>query len=189
MNEVKKSLIDPTLPIFATADLVAVSGLSRGAVDMWVNRGLLEPTQRRERMSPSRKSSRPRKGQGKPMFSMAAIFRARLAHDLGTHFGVGLSEWMELAKIIEVTENFRGRGKGPLAGSWMEAVARGIETNTPITVLAYAKRGRDGNWVLSMQLSQKLDEPKLGGGPQIFIPMSEIFTAVYHECKKLLGRE
>jgi hypothetical protein len=178
--EVKASL-DPNLPLFTAAELAAVSGLSRGIVDLWGSRGLLPPT-RRERMPRSAKA-RPRKGHGRPMFSVAAIFRARLAHDLGAHLGIGLSEWIQLAELIEASEvAYRG---------WMEAVAHAIETHTPAKLYAYAAY-IDGTWMITGQVGAevKLEEREFGDAiPYIVIPMSDIFAAVYRECKNLLGKE
>jgi len=191
----KKSTLDANLPLFSAAELAAVSGLSRGTVDLWGSRGLLPPT-RRERMPRSTKA-RPRKGHGRPMFSVAAIFRARLAHDLGAHLGIGLSEWLELSDLIEAEMARRGG---------MEAVAHAIETNdATFKVHALATR-IDGKWKTTtyfigdvvtarlnnpaLDLKPKPEEPKFWiAVPHIFIPMSDIFAAVYRECKKLLGEE
>jgi hypothetical protein len=191
-----KTPLDPNLALFSAAELAAVSGLSRGTVDLWGSRGLLLPT-RRERM-PRTTKARPRKGHGRPMFSMAAIFRARLAHDLGAHLGIGLSEWLELSDLIEASEvTHRG---------WMEAVANAVETNdATFKVHAWVTR-IDGKWKTTtyfigdlatarlnnpqLDMKPKPEEPKFWTAvPNIVIPMSDIFAAVYRECKKLLGEE
>ncbi len=121
--------------------------------------------------------------EGRPRFSAKAIFRVRLARELGDRLHVGLSEWVALASIAEVSELASG-------GVWMEAVARSVDNNArldPIYAYAAYDKGKR-EWLFDMKIGQ-LEEPE-GFGldiPHIFIPMSEVFKAVYVECKKLLG--
>jgi hypothetical protein len=118
--------------------------------------------------------------EGRPRFSAKAIFRVRLARELGTHLGIGLSEWVALASIAEAAESASG-------GVWMESVARGLENDTPFPrVYAYAAYDK-GEWLFDMEVGE-LKKPEFGVTiPHIFIPMSDVFAAVYIECKKLLG--
>lgn len=45
-----------------------------------------------------------------------------------------------------------------------------------------------GTWKVGAEI--KPDEPNVGGAtPYIVVPTSDIFVAVYRECKKLLGKE
>ncbi len=179
MGRIKQVAFDLDAPLFSATELAIVSGMSREAVNLWVSRKLLEPTRRERPLSRRGRKTK----EGRPRFSAKAIFRTRLARELGTHLGIGLSEWIALAGAAEVSELASG-------GVWMEAVARSVENNTRLAPIyayaAYDKGKRE--WLFDMKIGQ-LEEPEEFGLdiPHIFIPMSEVFKAVYIACKKLLG--
>jgi hypothetical protein len=181
--KIKQPRFDLDAPLFTAGELAKVSGLSRAMVDVWVNRGLLEPT-RRERAG-RRTKGRVRKGHGRPMFSAGAIFKVRLTLELGRHLGIGLSEWVPLsnkyvANIAEVADIIAG-------GNWQWAVSRGVENAEPFKICSYATKDH-GEWLFDIQIGEERRAPRFGlDVPHLFIPIWRIFAEVYVECKKLLG--
>jgi hypothetical protein len=80
--------------LFTVAELAQVSGISRSAIDMYLHRGVLIPTRRARTLSPTRKAKVRgwKAAQGRPMFSVIIIFKARLIWELGNTLGLGPSE-------------------------------------------------------------------------------------------------
>jgi hypothetical protein len=173
-----QAAFDLDAALFSAGELAEVSGLGRSMVDVWVSRGLLQPT-RRERPKQKTKG-KARKPQGRPLFSVGAIFQVRLTRELGAQIGIGSSEWVPLANIAAVAEIASG-------GNWMWPCARGAERAQPFNVYAYAARS-GGKWLFDMHVGEDGAAPCFGlHMPHIFIPMSEIFASVYVESKKILG--
>jgi hypothetical protein len=181
--------------LFTVTELAQVSGISRSAIDMYLHRGVLIPTRRGRTLSHTRKTKVRgwKTAQGRPMFSVIIIFKARLIRELGNTLGLGPSEsslasdealraeipTRELEKEI-VAEIAAGR-------NWMWACARSVETNLPIIIYAYATRSED-RWLFDMHLGEKGAIPCFGlQAPHVYVPISEIFISVYNECKKILG--
>lgn len=178
-------------PYFTAAELAEVSGLARSVVDLWVSRGLLPPTRREH--SPRRSRGRVRKGKGRPMFSAVAIFKVRVACELGQHLDIGLSEWwIASTEAAQATNNSELSSIARAAeisaeGNWMWAVARAAEAGKQFKVYGYTAF-RKGEWLFDMHVGDTLAQPCFGTEiPHIFVPMSDIFSVVYRECKKLLS--
>jgi hypothetical protein len=187
--KIKQAAFPLDAPLFTSAELAEVSGLARSMVDVWVSRGLLEPTRREQ--SPRRTKGRVRKGHGRPMFSAIAIFKVRLACELGRHLGIGLSEWVpfgnDMAKALEAASDTTKITDLVAGGNWMWAVARGIENGKPFKISGYATQVK-GKWVFDPRLGSERSDPSFGlDVPHLFIPMSSIFAMVYGDGKKLLG--
>jgi hypothetical protein len=127
------------------------------------------------------------------MFSAIAIFKIRLACELGRHLGIGLSEWVHLGDKAEAANVFSDSSKITEAadliadGNWMWAVARGVENDRPFKIYSYAT-DRNGKWFFDTQVGEERCEPSFGLDiPHLFVPLWSIFARVYVECKKLLG--
>ena len=77
-------------------------------------------------------------------------------------------------------------------GEWMWAMARSIERARPFYIYAYAAR-TNKKWQFDMHIENSgvenpNDPPCFGGKvPHIYVPVSEIFIAVYDDCKAMLG--
>jgi hypothetical protein len=186
-GKIKQAAFDLEAPLFTSAELADVSGLSRTMVDVWISRGLLQPT-RRERAE-RRTKGRVRKGQGRPMFSSGVIFKVALTCDLGRHLGIGLSEWGPLGNKVERAQltNIAGVADRVAGGNWMWAVARGVENEKPFRIYTLATYS-DGEWLFDMQLGDQSHKPSFGQDvPYLVIPTWKIYKRVYLQCKKLLG--
>ena len=189
--KIKQVAFSLDAPLFTSAELAEVSGLARSMVDVWVSRGLLQPTRREQ--SPRRTKGKVRKGHGRPMFSAIAIFKVRLACELGRHLGIGLSEWVPLGGLAGAAEtgsdatNIAEATNLLAGGNWMWAVARGVENDKPFKTYSYATNAT-GKWLFDTQIGQQHQTPSFGlDVPHLFIPTGIIFETVYTECKKLLG--
>ena len=74
----------------------------------------------------------------------------------------------------------------------MWALARSIERGRPFHIYAYAAR-LDDEWQFDMHIQNpgiaSPSEPPCFGWqvPHIFVPVGEIFVAVYNDCKRTLG--
>lgn len=185
--KIKQPAFDLDAALFSSGELAQVAGLSCAMVDLWVSRGLLEPT-RRERAE-RRTKGRVRKGHGRPMFSAGAIFKVRLTLELGRHLGIGRSEWVPLGKTVEEAQvaNIAEAADRVAGGNWMWAVARGVENKKPFRIYTLATYS-DGEWLFDMQLGDQSHKPSFGQDvPYLVIPTWKIYEAVYVACKELLG--
>jgi hypothetical protein len=174
--------------LFTVTELAQVSGISRSAIDMYLHRGVLTPTRRERTSSPTRKTKgRGRKAtHGRPMFSVVIIFKARLIRELGNAVGLGPSE-SSLASDAAVNAEIPTRERKPAGGNWMWVCARSVEKNQPLNIYAYAARS-DDKWLFELHLGEKGALPRFGWArPHIYVPLSEIFIAVYNECKNIAG--
>ena len=181
--------------LFTVTELAQVSGISRSAIDMYLHRGVLIPTRRARTLSPTRKTKvRGRKtAQGRPMFSVIIIFKARLILELGNTLGLGPSESSlasDQALHAGIPSNELGEenvAEIAAGRNWMWACARSVETKQPINIYAYAARSAD-RWLFDMHFGEKGAIPCFGlQVPHVYVPISEIFISVYNECKKILG--
>jgi hypothetical protein len=185
--KIEQPAFDLDAALFSSGELAQVAGLSRAMVDLWVSRGLLEPT-RRERAE-RRTKGRVRKGHGRPMFSAGAIFKVRLTLELGRHLGIGRSEWVPLGKTVEEAQvaNIAEAADRVAGGNWMWAVARGVENEKPFRIYTLATYC-NGEWLFDMQLGDQSHMPSFGQDvPYLVIPTWKIYEAVYVACKELLG--
>jgi len=181
--------------LFTVTELAQVSGISRPAIDMYLHRGVLIPARRARTLSPIRKTKvrGGKTAQGRPMFSVIIIFKARLIRELGNTLGLGPSE-SSLAsdEALQAEIPARELGAGNVAEiaagrNWIWACARSVETKQPINIYAYATRSAD-RWLFDMHFGEKGAIPCFGlQVPHVYVPISEIFISVYNECKKILG--
>ena len=184
--EIKQAAFDLEAALFTSAELADVSGLSRTMVDVWISRGVLQPT-RRERAE--RRTKGPvRKGQGRPMFSSGVIFKVALTCILGRHLGIGLSEWEPLGTKVEgaLLTNVAEVADRVAGGNWMWAVARGVENKKPFRIYTLATYS-NGEWLFDMQLGEQPSKLSWQDVPYLVIPTWKIYERVYLQCKKLLG--
>lgn len=127
------------------------------------------------------------------MFSAVAIFQVRLAVQMASHLGIGLSEWMKIGKGVEDAEipttvaKMRELAELASEGNWFWAVARGVENKRPFKFSVFATHMK-GKWVFDSFIGDERREPCFGAKvPCLYIPLWAIFEEVYVECKKLLG--
>jgi hypothetical protein len=181
--------------LFTVTELAQVSGISRSAIDMYLHRGVLIPTRRARTLSHTRKTKVRgwKTAQGRPMFSVIIIFKARLIWELGNILGLGPSESSLASDEALRAEIPAGEleeenvAEIPAGRNWMWACARSVATNHPINIYAYAARSAD-RWLFDMHLGEKGANPCFGlQVSHVYVPISEIFINVYNECKKILG--
>jgi hypothetical protein len=167
---------------------------------MWGQRGFIQPT-RREKAAEKRsdkKSTKQKAPKGKPLFSARDIIKARLLQTLSEQMGLPLSNSAEVADEVkktpdEVAKRVSAIEAAEIAdtvamkGEWMWAVARAYERGKHLHVYLYACRPNK-KWQFDMHVGNPGEPPCFGWNvPHIYVPMSDIFIAVYTECKKVLG--
>ena len=142
--------------LFLLNSAAKIAGVNRAVFDMWLNRGYIQRSNKK----------------GRPLFSAREIFKAKLLQELS--HSIALSDYREVAEAAKIVAD---------TGEWMWATARGIEKGKPEVIYAYAMR-IESKWRFDMHKGKRGEVPCFGWEhPHIFVPMSEIFTSVYAECK------
>jgi hypothetical protein len=168
-------------PEFTAAQLCAVAGIDRKLVNLWLERNLIAPT-KVERLA----------ARNRPMFSVIAIFKARLIRALSETLSINPASSM-LAGI----EAERASRPGAAAASsiarmaqtiadegWMWAVARSVDRGKPLALFAAINRV-DDCWQFFMEFDVgKFAQRFQPDEPYAVVPIGEIFATVYRDCKK-----
>lgn len=172
-------------------DVARLVGVQRPVIDTMLTRGQIAPTRRG--------TSGRRKSKGRPLLSFEDALQLSLMRTVST-LGIPMSKSSEALAPINM------KFKGPKAAidlmakmsevarspGWTWAIARSIERGKPFFIYAYATRAKD-KWQFDMHVENpgvdKPNEPPCFGWdiPHIYVPVGKIFSAVYNDCKKLLG--
>jgi hypothetical protein len=185
---------------FSAGEAASILKMKASVLAMQVQRGLSPPTRREGAAGSGRKKKRSR--QGKALFSLRDMVKIRcqqilseMSFSLGesVHVGDGIKLTpKEVAARLSSMEAQDIAETLATKGEWMWAMARSIERGTPFYIYGYATR-REGEWPFDMHVenpgTEKPSEPPCFGCrlPHIYVPVGEIFIAVYNDCKKLLG--
>src|SRR4051794_39802676 len=103
--------LDIKAALFTATEVARAAQLDRGHVDVWVHRGVIKPT-RVERWT----------ARGRALFSVVAIFEARVIRVLGECLGIGPADSTVAA----------ASARAILSDDWMHAIARSVENDTPL---------------------------------------------------------
>lgn len=148
---------------FTQPELCAAASIDMATANNWIQRRILEPD-----------DVGGRKLQGRRLFSIATILKAKLIGDLVNRLAMSPSEAAAVAEIAA-------------GGNWMWTCARALDTNQDRTIYAYATR-IDGKWQFDMRIEDYGATPCFGWrAVQLCVPMSEIFGSVYAACNKILS--
>jgi hypothetical protein len=191
---------------FSVGELAELTGVSRPIIDVWCNRGVIEPT-RRERptgrkprpRTKSAKAARPEARRGRPLFSCRDVFTASLVRTLAERLAMGSTDSSRVAGVAKLPKDLASKlslnadaaGIASVAagGEWMWACARGIERGKPLIIYGYASRVK-GKWEFDMHVGLAGAEPRFGWHtPHLFVPMSAVFAEAYGKCKTLLASD
>jgi DNA-binding transcriptional MerR regulator len=186
-------------PQFTVGEAATILGIKPTVLAMWGQRGVGPPT-RREGGSGKRRKKGSRKGKGR--FSAQDLVKLgtqQMLSEMGFSLGgtVPVGEEVRLtpdsvAQRLSAIEAQEIAETVAMTGEWMWAMARSIERGRPYLIYAYAARAKD-KWQFDMHVEnpgvEKPSEPPCFGWevPHIYVPVGEIFSAVYNDCKKLLG--
>jgi hypothetical protein len=196
-------------PLFTAGKLADLSGVKRPTIDTMATRGFIRASGREQPATSRRQSTtkgrRPPASKGRPLFSARDVFKVRLMRVLAAQLDLAFTESVEMAgwagepdkgqqkKIAEYETSISELADAPAyEGEWMWFLARTLERGKPAHIYAYATRS-GGKWEFEMHIKgpgvEKPNEPPCFGWkvPHIYVPVSEIFIAVYNDCKKLLG--
>jgi hypothetical protein len=174
--------------LFTPTKVANFCDVKRPVIDTMSTRGFIGPT-RRERAT------------DRPLFSFRDVVKVRMMRVLAP-LGVGLKEsslMVDKVKKRKITESEAAMAEladiadtPAMRGEWMWAMARSVERGKPFYIYAYVARF-DGKWQFDMHIEdsgvETPNEPPRFGRKvaHIFVPVSEIFIAVYEDCKKVLG--
>jgi hypothetical protein len=195
-------------PLLSAAKVADLCGVKRPVIDTMGTRKFIHASGREQ------PSTSPRQGRkkgaknsgpiGRPLFSARDVFKVRLMRDLADQVDFALTQSKDMAvwteqtsvddqkKLIEYEASVSKLADAfAYEGEWMWGMARSIERGKPLFIYAYATRA-GGKWRFDMHIETtntgKPNEPCFGWGvPHIYVPVGEIFTAVYNDCKKVLG--
>jgi hypothetical protein len=196
-------------PLFTAGKLADLCGVKRPVIDTMATRGFIRASGREPAATPRRQSAtkgtRRRVSKGRPLFSARDAFKVRLMRVLAEEADYALTEskgmaaWAEETseadqkKIAEYEASMSMLADEPTyQGEWMWFLARTLEAGKPAHIYAYANRS-DGKWQFDMHIENpgiaSPSKPPCFGWkvPHIYVPVGEIFIAVYNDCKKLLG--
>lgn len=173
-KSMRKPPIDPDLAQFSQAVLCSIAGIDNETANNWSKpkRGII------------RSASGGRKMPGRRLYSLSAIFTAKLARLLVEDFGIGPSESGPIKN--DFAEAIAKKVSG---GNWMWALGRAIENSKPLKIVVYTRRhGQSGKWDIDMRIGgENAAAPKFDPQtPYLVLPVSAIFEFVYIECKKML---
>lgn len=194
MTNKSKPVLDITAPLFTINEVASAAELDPAMVHLWLKRGVLKAS-RVEELAVRRRA----------MFSVEAVFRAKLARVLSGTLGIGPFDVSEADKTKKIASTAALRSiAGPdtrdarptghviksLTGvitdqSWMWAIARSVEQDKPLPLLGGISRAGD-----CWQFLIDLDANKLADrfGPDTaygVIPIGTLFARVYRQCKTI----
>jgi hypothetical protein len=192
-------------PLFTAGKVADLCGVNRPVIDTMGTRGFIRASGREHATQPQpKKKGRPAE-KGRPLFSARDVLKVRLMRVLADETDYALTEskgmaaWAEETseadqkKIAEYEASISMLADAPTyQGEWMWFLARTIERGRPALIYAYATRA-GGKWQFDMHVEnpgvEKPSEPPCFGWdvPHIYVPVGKIFSAVYNDCKKLLG--
>ena len=163
-------LLDIEAALFTVGELANVAGIKRGVADVWVHRGIIVPT-RVAHVS----------GRKRPLFSIRAVFKARLVHLLHENLATGPTESALVAKESETVK---------IAGmldneDWILTVLRNMHRPTPLEIWAAVNRdNKRWQWKLFTD-AKKIGVPFGSSHPFMVLPLSSTLLATYKDCKRL----
>ncbi len=194
-------MLDITLPLFTTSELCRAAGLAPHLAKVWLQRGLIEPG-RTDQLAVRKR----------PLFSVAGIFRAALARQLGEQIEIGPFEagaaggapkTSSSAAIKQIAASTRDDaetlvderkperpGINQLARvitdeGWMWAVARSVERGKPLPLFGGVSKD-GGCWSFYVELdAQKLHSHFAPDAVYAVVPIGAIFARVYTQCKSI----
>ena len=188
-------MLDITDPRFTARDLSEVALIDRKLVNLWLERNLIEPT-----------LVKPLEVRKRPMFSMVAIYKARLMRLLSDYLEISTSG-LKLAGLEVEKANRRGaaaasgikRAANAIADAgWMWAVKRSVDDNRPLARDAAGKPLTlygaialiDGCWDFHMEFElSKFTSHFAPEVPFAVIPIEATFASVYRQCQALVSGE
>jgi hypothetical protein len=196
-------------PLLTAAKVADLCGVQRPVIDTMGTRGFIHASGREQsstQQQGGKKGAKSSGPKGRPLFSARDVFKVRLMRDLADQVDFALTQSKDMAVWTEKTSEDDQKkltdyeaSVSKLAdafayeGEWMWGMARSIERGKPFYIYAYATRA-GGKWRFDMHIETTEDKskpnepPRFGWDvPHIYVPVGKIFSAVYDDCKKLLG--
>jgi len=173
-------MIDINESYFSGAALAKVAGVDRKLLNRWLERGLIEPP-RIERLAIRKR----------PMFSVVAIFQARLIKILYDSLAIsasgsvlaGLKAERESRPGAAAASGLARLAKAVADEGWMWAVARSVDRNEPLALLAAINRRSNDTWRFFLEFDAGKFADRFGPEePYAIVQVGAIFGSVYRDC-------
>ena len=186
-------MLDIEIPLFTINEAARAAEVERSLLNVWMQRGVITPT--RVDKSGARERT---------LFSVADIFRVKLARILRSQLGLGPNDSDEVSKATMsisfaaaagIDDALRG---DPRSGAldkltkviadptWMWAIARSIERDKPPLPLVCGISRADDCWTVLVDLKpEKLVERFGADATYSIFPMWKIFDEVYTACRTI----
>ena len=159
-------------PDFPVAAFKRISRLPSGTVDVGIQKGLFPAVRKRLKKD----------GPKRPFVTAKTIAKGRLIGALWSATRVVSSG---AASLID--DPAYALANAP-DGDWMWPVARAVERGEQFPIYCYATLSND-KWDVDVHVDKTLKQPEFGLKPFIFIPLWEIYSDVYKECRDFLRAE
>ena len=167
-------------PAFSSNELCTVAGIERKLVNLWLERGVVQPS-RTEQLAV----------RTRPHFSCVDIFKARLTRELSELLDIATSSSRIAGMSAEIADNptasspeIRRVVRVAASKGWMHGSARAAERGKPLNF--YAGLSRSENcWEFRMDMDIGKLAIHFGDNSFVAIPIGAIFDAVYLECKSV----
>jgi hypothetical protein len=165
-------------PVFSTNELSAIAGIDRKLVNLWLERGIIEPS-RTEQLAV----------RTRPHFNCVAIFKARLTRELSELLDMSSSSSRFAGVGAELADN-PSAGKADIrrvvdvaaSPGWMHANARAAERGKPLNFYAGLSRTK-ACWEFRMDLDVRKLVDHFGKTSFVLIAIGALFDEVYLACK------
>jgi len=165
-------------PAFSSNELCMISGIERKLANLWLERGIIQPTRTEQLTVRSR-----------PYFSCVAIFKTRLIRELSELLDIATSSSRIAAMGAEAADNpsayspdIRRIVHVAASEGWMHGSARAAERGKPLNFYAGLSRS-EKCWEFQMEIDIRKLFVRFGNIPFVLIPIGDIFDAVYLKCK------
>ena len=196
-------------PLFTAGKLADLCGVKRPVIDTMATRGFIRASGREQPATPRRQSAtkgkRPPAPKGRPLFSARDVFKVRLMRVLAAQLDLAFPEskvmavWAEepvrsSKKRLQSTKlQYRNlQTLPPTRASGCGFLLEPLRGESPLTSTPMRRDPEaSGNSTCTSKVrasrSPMSRRASVGKSRTFFVPVGEIFIAVYNDCKKSLG--
>lgn len=168
-------------PAFSSNELCTVAGIERKLVNLWLERGVIQPSRTEQLALRTR-----------PHFSCVEIFKARLTRELSGLLDIATSASRIAGVGAEIADNpaasspdIRRIVRVAASPGWLHGSARAAERGKPLNF--YAGYGRSENcWEFRMDMDIRKLADHFDSVSFVLIPIGGIFDATFLQCKSVI---
>ena len=175
MHEEKARKMDVRAATFSQRELCQITGLDTVTVDTWLIRGILETTKVDGRVL-----------RGRRLFSVLAIFEAKVTADLVSGLAMPPSEASKVARCAAADWH--------APDDWKRKVVEAIERSANVSRVFLLVARVDEGWVTISSYANKNGPPRFEpmsryekwlARPLAVLPASDLLSFVYEKCEQI----